>query len=119
MNAVPAAVFLALRRRYPIGDTVKVFWTAVSLLSLAMLPLLAVSTSSTWIDRLGLFLSPIQLVVFGYIGVVFGAHPREQRLATYLALLFYGAVLFVWLNYAVNAGAWIPYRWVFSAPRGA
>ena len=119
MNAVPAVIFLALRRRYPIGDTVKVFWTAVSLLSLAMLPLLAVSTSSTWIDRLGLFLSPIQLVVFGYMGTVFAEHPREQRLATFLALLFYGAVLFVWLNYAVNASAWIPYRWVLSPARGA
>ena len=119
MNAVPAVVFLVLRRRFPLGDAVRALWTMVALLSVAMLPLLAISKSSTWIDRLGLFLSPIQLVVFGYIGIVFADHPREQRLATFLARLFYAAVLFVWLNYAVNASFWVPYRWVFSPAPGA
>ena len=118
MNAVPATVFLLLRRRFPLGDTVKVFWTAVSWLCLAMLPLLFASNSSTWIDRIGLFFSPIQLVVFGYLGSVFAEHPREQRLATFLALLFYGTVMFVWLNYAANAAAWLPYRWILS-PSGS
>jgi hypothetical protein len=39
-------------------------------------------------------------------------HVREQRVATLFALAFYGSVLFVWLNYAVNASSWLPYRWV-------
>jgi hypothetical protein len=112
MNAVPATVFLAFRKRFPISDVARVFWMLVSVLALAMLPTLAVSNSSTWIDRIGLFLSPIQLVVFGYLSSIFAVHVREQRVATLLALAFYGSVLFVWLNYAVNASSWLPYRWV-------
>ena len=118
MNAVPAVVFLALRRRFPLDGGVKVFWTAVSWLCLAMVPLLLASSSSTWIDRVGLFFSPIQLVVFGYIGSVFAEHPREQRVATFLSIGFYGAVMFVWLNYATNAIAWLPYRWLLSPTNG-
>jgi len=114
MNAVPAAVFLAFRQRYPLNDTLKLFWTIVSVISLAMVPLLALSSSSTWIDRIGLFFSPIQLVVFGYITSVFAKHIKEQRIAAFLAILFYAVVLFIWLNYAVNAGYWLPYRWLLS-----
>ena len=117
MNVVPAVVFLAFRRRFPIAEPAKTTWTVIALVTLGLLGLLAVSPSSTWIDRLGLFFSPIQLVVFGYLTTVFAADPREQRIAAFLGVLFYGAVLFVWLNYADNAGSWLPYRWIFSPDR--
>lgn len=114
MNAVPALVFLVFRRRFPIPEPAKTVWTIVAVLSLTLLILLRISPSSTWIDRIGLFFSPIQLVVFGYLTTAFAADIREQRFAAFAGVLFYGIVLFVWLNYAANAGYWIPYRWIFS-----
>jgi len=117
MNAVPAAVFLVFRRRFPIAEPAKTTWTVIAVVALGLLGLLAISPSSTWIDRLGLFFSPIQLVVFGYLTSVFAADVREQRIAAFMGVLFYGTVLFVWLNYADNAGSWLPYRWIFSSDR--
>ncbi len=114
MNALPAIIFLRFRERFPISPTVKAFWVLVSILTLALLPLLVVSTSSTWIDRIGLFFAPIQLVVFGYLTTIFATDAREQRIAAFLAVLFYGTVLFVWLNYAANSASWLPYRWLLS-----
>lgn len=114
MNAVPAAIFLFFRKRFPLGATSKVFWTVVAVLALLMLPTLAASNSSTWVDRIGLFFSPIQLIVFGYLSTIFAVDAREQRVATLLAIAFYATVLFVWLNFAVNARAWVPYEWVLS-----
>ena len=119
MNAVPAAVFLLFRRRFPLSEAAMTFWTLASVLALGMLPTLAASNSSTWVDRIGLFLSPIQLIVFGYLSTLFAAEQREQRVATLLALGFYAAVLFVWLNFGVNAGSWLPYRWVIPSANAA
>jgi hypothetical protein len=115
MNAVPAALFLLFRKRFPFEELAKTTWTVVAVVALILLGLVTVSPSSTWIDRLGLFFSPIQLVVFGYLTSLFAADVREQRIAAFMGVLFYGTVLFVWLNYADNAHAWLPYRWVFSS----
>jgi hypothetical protein len=119
MNAVPSAIFLGFRKRFPFDDLAKTTWTVVALVNLGLLALLGVSPSSTWIDRLGLFFSPIQLVVFGYLTTMFAGDLREQRVAAFLGVLFYGTVLFVWLNYADNAHAWLPYRWIFSSDSAA
>jgi len=115
MNAVPSVVFLAFRKRFPIERRAKSFWVMVALVNLLLLLMGAVLPSSTWVDRLGLFFSPIQLVVFGYLTTVFAADIREQRFAALAGVLFYGAVLFVWLNYAQNSFAWVPYRSVLTA----
>jgi uncharacterized membrane protein (UPF0136 family) len=115
MNALPAVIFIAFHKRFPIQEPAKTAWTLIALLTLGLLVLLQFSPSSTWIDRLGLFFSPIQLVVFGYIGQVFANQAREQRIAVFGGILFYGAVLYVWLNYADNAGSWLPYRWVITS----
>ena len=114
MNALPAILLLALRRRFPIPEPAKSAWLVIALLSLAMIPIVLVFPSSTVIDRIGLFFSPIQLLVFGHITAIFAANEREQRTATFLSLMFYGVVLFVWLNYATFSRWWIPYRWVLS-----
>jgi len=114
MNAVPSVVFLLFRRRFPIGEPAKTVWTLVAIFSLGLIVLLQLTPSSTWIDRIGLFFSPIQLVVFGYLTSAFAADVREQRFAAFAGVLFYGAVLFVWLNYADNANYWLPYRSVFA-----
>jgi nitrate reductase NapE component len=115
MNALPAVIFLAFRKRFPIEEPARTAWVLIAASTLGLSVLLQFSPSSTWIDRLGLFFSPIQLVVFGYVGMAFANHAREQRVAVFGGILFYGIVLYVWLNYAEYAFAWIPYRWVLSS----
>lgn len=110
MNAAPAAVFLAFRRRFPIAGAAGTAWTLVAVLALVLVPALALLPGSTVVDRIGLYFSPIQLVVFGHLPTLFGERPTERRLVAFGVILFYGAVMFTWLNYATNAHAWIPYR---------
>jgi hypothetical protein len=109
MNAVPAILFLALRRRFPLTDGERRLWTWVSLLALIFVPALIVSPSSTAVDRVALYLIPLQLFVFARLpqtlAPMFGNLP-----ATLAVLAYYGAVLFVWLAYAAHAFAWLPYR---------
>jgi hypothetical protein len=112
MNAVAAVVLLLWPRRFGFTDTEGALWRWFGIVSLVLLAILAVTPSSTVIDRIGLYMLPLQLVVFSYIPAVLAPAGRRNQawLWVALVLLYYAAVLFVWLTFSVNARYWIPYR---------
>jgi len=59
---------------------------------------------------MGLYLLPLQLVVFSYVPDVIERGSRNNAMGVALVIALYAAVQGVWLNYATNAYAWIPYR---------
>ena len=106
MNAVPAAAFIWLRNRFDMNSEERALWFWVSVLCFACLPLLLVS--ATAVDRVALYLMPIQLVVASYLPEFFS---RKDRVFPRIGVLgLYGAVMFVWLNYAGHSHAWLPYQ---------
>lgn len=107
MNAVPALLLLLIwsrwKKLYPNSGTW--FWMAV----LSLVALALVGYASTAVDRVALYLSPIQLAV--YSRLPFLIHAQKQRGYVVVAiLLLYGAVMGVWLNYGTYASYWLPYR---------
>lgn len=110
MNALPAAVLLVLYRRFALTLPQQRLWYWMAWASLALLALYFVSPSSTAVDRVGLYLLPLQLMVFAQLPEVLG-HPRAANQGWVVAVLgYYAAVQFVWLNFATHAFAWLPYR---------
>jgi hypothetical protein len=108
MNAVPGIFYLLYRSRLTENSFERGLWTWVALLAVAFVPLLLFSPSSTAVDRVALYLIPIQLYVLSRLPDLF---PRESRgLPTFSVVLLCGLVQFVWLNFAANARNWIPYR---------
>lgn len=109
MNAVPAALFLANRKHFQLVSAEQILWTWLSLIALAFIPILLLSPSSTAVDRVALYFIPLQLYVFSRLpNAVFGG---RHRIAMHSGVIvFYGLVLFVWLNYATHAKYWLPYR---------
>jgi len=65
--------------------------------------------SSTVIDRLALYLIPLQIFVGSRLpdSRLFGIDPSSWA---QLLILFSLAVLVIWLLFAVNASFWLPYR---------
>jgi hypothetical protein len=62
--------------------------------------------SSTAIDRLALYIIPLQLAVLSRLPIAFN---RSGSLR--LVIMAYSAgVLFVWLNFAKHAEYWLPYQ---------
>lgn len=110
MNAIPALLFMLYRRQFVADDTARAFWTLSALVSLALLAVLPIFPSSTALDRVGLYFIPIQLLVFGRLPLVLGQTSHGARIVSYGVILYYGAALFVWLQFADNAHAWLPYR---------
>jgi len=116
MNALPAAVFLLFRHRFGLTIEQNAFWTWMSLGALAFIVLLAVSPSSTAVDRLALYWIPLQLFVWSRLPQAMGqrAGTKRQWLAVVMSYAF--AVQFVWLLYADHSYAWLPYQfypWVW------
>jgi len=109
MNAVPALLFLTYRNRFRLDRAEQAMWTWIALIALACVPILAVSPSSTAVDRVALYFIPIQLYVFSRLpGAIWRG---KHRLTVHgLVVLYYGLVLFVWLNFATHSPNWLPYR---------
>ena len=117
MNAVPAVVFLLFRNRFHMPRAEKKFWIWVSLIALVFVVLLKVSPSSTALDRIALYMIPLQLFVLSRLPEVLGRPSGRGNEFWVLAVVLYCALIqFVWLFYADHAHAWLPYQfypWVW------
>ena len=68
--------------------------------------LLLVLPSSTVVDRLALYVFPLQLAVLSRVPRALGS----EGLGRLLVIAYCFLVQFVWLNFAAHAEYWVPYR---------
>ena len=110
MNAIPAALFLVLRKRFRLELEQRSFWTWMSLSALLLLALLFVSPSSTAVDRMALYWIPLQLFVLSRIPNALGLKDGKNVLWVSAVVGYSAMIHFVWLVYADTAFAWLPYQ---------
>jgi len=106
MNLIPATLLLLFRPRLQFNPIDMRMWTYFALAALAMPIALLVLPSTTVVDRLSLYLIPLQLAVLPRLAYLF----KERNMGRFLVALYAALVLFVWLNFAVHAKYWVPYR---------
>ncbi len=108
MNVIPALVLVVFRKRLVPDPVERKLWLWMAAFAIACLPLVF-GPSSTAVDRVALYLIPIQLFVFARIPRL--ATTVQTRTALVMGVVvYYAAVLFVWLNFATHAFAWVPYQ---------
>lgn len=84
-------------------------------LSLATLALLSVSwTSSTAIDRIALYVFPVQMAFWGNVSGILRP-PQLAVIPRMVCIAGYGLIMFVWLGSAYHALFWLPYRSFFGS----
>lgn len=106
MSLLPAIIFLAFRRRLGMSDEEAKLWRNFSLVAIGAAVALVLTPSSTAVDRVALYLLPLQFIVLARIpGTLLSRNFGNFLIATYTA-----AVLYTWLNFAANAQSWVPYR---------
>ena len=113
MSIVPATLFLLLQRQLGFSDRERRIWFLHSLAAFALLVLLLVLPSSTAVDRLALYIMPLQMAVLSRVPNVVGS-----RQGTVLVVLYSLAIQFVWLNFADHAEFWLPYKIYRYSERG-
>ena len=110
MNALPAAVFFLNRSRLGLDADTSRLWSVLCLIALVFVVFLAVSPSSTAVDRMALYFIPVQLFVWSRLPRAWARSTAHQRDLTIGVLVYSGLVLFVWLNYADSSDSWIPFQ---------
>lgn len=109
MNVVPAVLLIAFRKRLAPALQERKLWLWIALFALLCLPL--VGLASTAVDRVALYLIPLQLFVFSRVPRL--ASTVQVRTPLVVGVVgYYAAVLFVWLNFATHAFAWLPYQFM-------
>jgi hypothetical protein len=106
MSTVPAVMFLIFHKRLGFSPIETNVWRNFSYSAIALLIALVVVSSSTVIDRLALYILPLQLAV---IPRVAGTLVRERE-GKLIIILYCLAIQFVWLTFAAHSNYWVPYQ---------
>jgi len=110
MNLVPATIFLLFWRRFQLSRDQLRLWTIFSVGSFVALGLLLTTPSSTAVDRISLYLIPLQIFVLSRVPRVFSKTANASVGLKFAIIMYSAAVQFTWLNYAENSSAWVPYN---------
>jgi hypothetical protein len=110
MNALPAFIFLLCRTRFVLTPEQRQLWTYMAWTSIGFIGLLFASPSSTAVDRVALYLIPLQIFFWSHFPDTIRPAGRKNLLAVLTVLGFYAAVLFVWLFFSDHRYGWIPYK---------
>lgn len=110
MNVIPAIIFLFARERFAKSSEESRLWTVVALVTLLTMPMLYFVSSKTIVDRLGIYLAPLQIFVLARIPLVF-SRGKQQNVALVIGIILYSlAAEIVWLKFGAEARAWLPYQ---------
>ena len=110
MNVVPAVLMLKWRLNFFPDRGERMLWSWFAVISLVLFLVFFLTPASTALDRVALYMLPLQLAVFSRAPAVFGGAQGKVGDWTLLVLSYYALVLFVWLNFADNSQYWLPYR---------
>lgn len=109
MNLLPGVLLLLWPKRFELTQQQLRLWRAMAFTALACtVALVLLPSNSTAVDRIALYVIPLQLAVGSRL-------PATQLLGLSPAQLLVGvlgfclAVEFVWLNFATHASDWLPY----------
>ena len=106
MNLPPAMIFFAYWRKWGVMYKDRWLWGIFALISILCVPL--VSIASTAVDRMALYLIPLQLVVWArFPSLVNRLIGRKS--AILIVIIYYSLVQFTWLVYGTHAYCWVPY----------
>ena len=110
MNALAALIFLYYRRLFNLTPSEFRLWSINSILALLMLGAFFSLGFSTALDRMALYLIPLQLVTVAHLPDALGVPGRRNTVGVAIVLAYFFAVNFVWLNFASHAHLWLPYQ---------
>jgi len=107
LNAIPAVIYFFHYRKFKgmFAFNEMVFVFAV----LSIVSLFGVSISSTGVDRLALYLSPIQMMVYSTLPLLY--INKSTQNTVYLFIIFVQVmIMVVWFNFASHSHGYLPYK---------
>jgi hypothetical protein len=116
MNALCSLVLLVRLDQFNFLDGAKTLISILAKGSIFMFLLLFFGIGEVVLDRLSLYLLPIQLIFFAGLSKSLNLHSKQELIVDCLILLLYAIIFYVWLNFATHAPSWLPYNNIISEP---
>lgn len=110
LNIVPGLIFFVSQKRFSFSEFERVLWRNFSYAAVASFIFLFVVESSTAVDRLALYLVPLQIAILSRLPSVLSKSSVPSGPAVLSVIAYAAAIQFVWLNYATHSIYWLPYR---------
>lgn len=109
MNIVPSVLFFIFYKRFNISEIERKIFLVMSLISVSLFILYFATSITTALDRIGLYMLPLQMLIFSRLPELF--NDRISKTLVFSALFaYFFLVLFVWLNFATHSYLWVPYN---------
>jgi len=109
MILIPSSLLLLWPHRFHFADSELRLWKIFSFISIALFCLYFLSDASTAIDRMALYMLPIQAVIFSALPEFFGTKGEVRQWIILGTIVYFLTVLMVWMNFSPYAWHWIPY----------
>jgi|TARA_B110000438_G_scaffold164717_1_gene157617 hypothetical protein len=111
MIFIPSLIILIWPHRLNISKSQLETWKVYAYISVGLFFLYFFKQdASTAVDRIALYMLPIQMVVFSYLPEFFGGKGETPQLIVLGVILYFFAVLMVWSFYSPYAVYWFPYK---------
>lgn len=110
MGALPGAIFLIFRNQFALTGSSRLVWMVLSAAAILAVPAVLFYPSSTVVDRLGLYLLPVQCFVYARLPDALAKNNQQRLLFAIGILLLYITAFFVFISYGDHAASWVPYR---------
>ena len=107
MGVVAAIVFFLFKKRWKSVYKDSNLWSLFSMAILLLTPLVFII--STTVDRIALYLLPMQIVIFTRITILI-IDNNIKYIFMVAILSMYVLVLYIWLNYGLHSVYWLPYK---------
>ena len=109
LTTIPALIFIYNYKKFR-----KIvywrFWLILSFIAIILAILAFIfPVFSTPFDRLGLYLIPIQILVFSNIIYIFNNSKKIIVINLFIIAIYFLYQL-IWLNFAITKNAWVPYN---------
>lgn len=107
MNLPPALILFLYWKKWRQNYDDFWLWGILSIIAIALIPL--VTMASTAIDRMALYLIPLQIVIWARFPSFMQGKINYKSIFI-IIIIYYAIVQFIWLVYAHHASAWVPYN---------
>jgi hypothetical protein len=109
MNLPPSILFMFNSRRFGLSEAERKLWRNIAFVAILSAMFWVIAPSTAALDRLALYLIPIQIVVLARMPNLLTRSHSPSAEYKYLIVVYCAVVQFVWLNFANHADYWIPY----------
>lgn len=119
MNVLAGAIFLVLRKKFVIPAPERLIWTILSGMAILSAIGLLLTSSSVGVDRLALFIIPLQVFVYSNIPSIPNISEKARTTCT-LAIVTYCLIIqLVYFTQGTFSYTWLPYQNILVADYSA